>query len=84
MSNFMPQEKILHYPNGAVKERKRLSDGKLEGEYTTYFPSGQIMAQLIFRQGKRSGPAVSYYRSEERRVGKECATLCRSRWSPYH
>jgi hypothetical protein len=26
-------------------------------------------------------PAV---RSEERRVGKECRRLCRSRWSPYH
>ena len=23
-------------------------------------------------------------RSEERRVGKECEDLCRSRWSPYH
>ena len=23
-------------------------------------------------------------RSEERRVGKECVSLCRSRWSPYH
>ena len=23
-------------------------------------------------------------RSEERRVGKECACRCRSRWSPYH
>ena len=23
-------------------------------------------------------------RSEERRVGKECRALCRSRWSPYH
>ena len=23
-------------------------------------------------------------RSEERRVGKECSELCRSRWSPYH
>ena len=23
-------------------------------------------------------------RSEERRVGKECASWCRSRWSPYH
>ena len=23
-------------------------------------------------------------RSEERRVGKECVTTCRSRWSPYH
>ena len=28
-----------------------------------------------------SGPDI---RSEERRVGKECAGLCRSRWSPYH
>ena len=24
------------------------------------------------------------YRSEERRVGKECSEPCRSRWSPYH
>ena len=35
-----------------------------------------------FRQlHARSGPA---FRSEERRVGKECYALCRSRWSPYH
>src|SRR3546814_12611441 len=24
------------------------------------------------------------YRSEERRVGKECVSTCRSRWSPHH
>src|SRR3546814_14337475 len=28
------------------------------------------------------GPAVG--RSEERRVGKECVSTCRSRWSPDH
>ena len=28
--------------------------------------------------------AVFKHRSEERRVGKECSELCRSRWSPYH
>src|SRR3546814_19884982 len=28
------------------------------------------------------GPADG--RSEERRVGKECVSTCRSRWSPYH
>src|SRR3546814_1246088 len=28
----------------------------------------------------KSGPR----RSEERRVGKECVSTCRSRWSPYH
>src|SRR3546814_18582938 len=27
---------------------------------------------------------VSIERSEERRVGKECVSTCRSRWSPYH
>jgi hypothetical protein len=27
---------------------------------------------------------VDCQRSEERRVGKECRRLCRSRWSPYH
>src|SRR3546814_5607955 len=27
---------------------------------------------------------VSGPRSEERRVGKECVSTCRSRWSPYH
>src|SRR3546814_19432852 len=30
------------------------------------------------RRGDRLG------RSEERRVGKECVSTCRSRWSPYH
>ena len=28
--------------------------------------------------------SISFLRSEERRVGKECHTTCRSRWSPYH
>ena len=32
-----------------------------------------IVVERLFRQ-----------RSEERRVGKECRNLCRSRWSPYH
>src|SRR3546814_11849064 len=28
--------------------------------------------------------ATQAARSEERRVGKECVSTCRSRWSPYH
>src|SRR3546814_18551609 len=28
--------------------------------------------------------ALLHLRSEERRVGKECVSTCRSRWSPYH
>src|SRR3546814_5408915 len=30
------------------------------------------------------GASAIVTRSEERRVGKECVSTCRSRWSPYH
>src|SRR3546814_17245266 len=30
------------------------------------------------------GGGLTAGRSEERRVGKECVSTCRSRWSPYH
>src|SRR3546814_15336332 len=44
------------------------------------------------RIAKTSGEAATvgfeqliyFARSEERRVGKECVSTCRSRWSPYH
>src|SRR3546814_20267515 len=34
--------------------------------------------------GEMSGHIFFEDRSEERRVGKECVSTCRSRWSPYH
>ena len=45
--------------------------------------SGQweVLARRPGLGGIEGGRAV---RSEERRVGKECLRLCRSRWSPYH
>src|SRR3546814_1589633 len=39
---------------------------------------------LNARRPKRPRIANSLPRSEERRVGKECVSTCRSRWSPYH
>src|SRR3546814_14128501 len=36
---------------------------------------------LLFRDSQRIVPAS---RSEERRVGKECVSTCRTRWSPAH
>src|SRR3546814_7066103 len=34
--------------------------------------------------GRRRVDRCRDFRSEERRVGKECVSTCRSRWSPYH
>src|SRR3546814_9811955 len=44
--------------------------------------AGQQAAPTIPAVGGPAGTAP--LRSEERRVGKECVSKCRSRWSPYH
>src|SRR3546814_3993198 len=46
----------------------------------------QLAAQLGLPYGFAShfAPQALDMRSEERRVGKECVSTCRSRWSPYH
>ena len=41
---------------------------------------GNDFAHKLIGLGQTIGPAFADFRSEERRVGKEC----RSRWSPYH
>src|SRR3546814_13295312 len=43
-----------------------------------------VDADIVRRDGRKCvgfPPAAS---SEERRVGNECVSMCRSRWSPYH
>src|SRR3546814_7043222 len=37
-----------------------------------------------YRRQGAAYPSQGCHRSEERRVGKECVSTCRSRWSPYH
>src|SRR3546814_2520130 len=48
------------------------------------------IAHVVFDLGAVEGALARQFlpvhigRSEERRVGKECVSTCRSRWSPYH
>src|SRR3546814_3554178 len=45
---------------------------------------GGILTWGLARSGGRSTRKRKGERSEERRVGKECVSTCRSRWSPDH
>src|SRR3546814_4116296 len=62
------------------------------GAHHTYRPIavGDVfdrVAPRLFDDLDRSAGDVDQidaHRSEERRVGKECVSTCRSRWSPYH
>src|SRR3546814_10780404 len=67
---------VAHQPMGLVHIKKlieRSSDAR--SILATMLQQQQaIVDQLVYGTG----------RSEERRVGKECVSTCRSRWSPYH
>ena len=53
-------------------------DGKFTEKIGTYNPNtNPATVDLNFER-------ALHWRSEERRVGKECRIGCRSRWSPYH
>src|SRR3546814_7108134 len=51
---------------------------------------GQVVETMVIEvrhPGRLRYTSMVYHmeeRSEERRVGKECVSTCRSRWSPYH
>src|SRR3546814_1066121 len=57
---------------------------------TDVVKAGQLLVQLdpadatIALEQAKAQLAQAVRRSEERRVGKECVSTCRSRWSPYH
>src|SRR3546814_16395084 len=45
---------------------------------------GVMYTREAIEQAAEVGLDLVEVRSEERRVGKECVSTCRSRWSPYH
>src|SRR3546814_2267889 len=57
------------------------ASGDLRSGSEITFVSTRIIRSSPARAGSCRAPAR---RSEERRVGKECVSTCRSRWSPYH
>ena len=55
----------------------------LGGVFVSHETARALGVRAIFAE-RANGELTLRRRSEERRVGKECSLLCRSRWSPYH
>src|SRR3546814_14657041 len=54
----------------------------IQGKYWVH--TGELLPPWHFSKGLVVATKGYVGRSEERRVGKECVSTCRSRWSPYH
>src|SRR3546814_2397209 len=62
----------------------RISDWSSDVCSSDLRPRIPQMRSRRFAAGPAGSRPVRRPRSEERRVGKECVSTCRSRWSPYH
>src|SRR3546814_14758898 len=85
-------------PDGSDKapiDTPRRAMGDLLGHAVRFGVTGEVMAagegietMLSLRMALPTMPMAAAlsaaHRSEERRVGKECVSTCRSRWSPSH
>src|SRR3546814_11515547 len=60
---------------------------KTVGDHVATWAFDKDCSTLTLANGEgycRAFVSAEEQRSEERRVGKECVSTCRSRWSPYH
>src|SRR3546814_11543739 len=78
--------KPLEVEEGFVTDRGQFDDYI---DWRAEHPSDDIMTDLLNVEfedetGTVRRPAREELRSEERRVGKECVSTCRSRWAPVH
>src|SRR3546814_17525842 len=77
--------------NRRLLDELGLDPGSLAESAQAWETEGRTLSWLI-EQGTTPrvlglfafGDTLKPGRSEERRVGKECVSTCRSRWSPYH
>src|SRR3546814_1488967 len=76
---------MVHMPRGWEAARLR-SDHETKEKGASFRPQSQLVA-VGRRKIRRHPPlenAALHPSSEERRVGNECVSKCRSRWSQYH
>src|SRR3546814_2858247 len=75
----------LHAGSRIDGDRLQRTECLLLGGEDVRFGSLGMFADLGFHPGTHGGRIGRHpCRSEERSVGKECVSTCRSRWSPYH
>src|SRR3546814_14027004 len=75
----------LRHGGRMVQKPAHLRRGEIGIEHQSRPPLDRLLLPRLAQGGAMTGGAAVLPddRSEERRVGKECVSTCRSRWSPY-
>src|SRR3546814_19756189 len=86
-SDLTGNVEVMKVGNREVNGRAYVSNFNFKGsdqQKKVGLLSGGERNRVLLAKMLKEGANVLLLRSEERRVGKECVSTCRSRWSPYH
>ena len=87
LSSDMEQQNQLQWRRDKVQELCSKGYSQREISQTLQVGLATVNRDISYLRNQAKSNIKGYIderRSEERRVGKECASMCRSRWSPYH
>lgn len=51
----------LYYPDGKLRAQIEYADGWLDGKYLTYYNSGELKRNNVFRSGRQNGVQTTYF-----------------------
>src|SRR3546814_686451 len=71
-------------PREEAMKKKRISSPQVPEPPPQTWSNCLVVGNQVFIAGMTCRNGTDVVRSEERRVGKECVSTCRSRWSPDH
>src|SRR3546814_13663368 len=79
-------EELIHRGYHGSEAASLFRDAFGHAQFSPRGDAAQYFATAAQRRHPQAGGGTGHppVRSEERRVGKECVSTCRSRWSPYH
>src|SRR3546814_431019 len=83
-SNLLLRRKAFPYCRFARRRPSFIGEPNPRAFSEGIWPTIEVSIGLGGLTGGRDVDVGVVVRSEERRVGKECVSTCRSRWSPYH
>ena len=83
---LVPETPHILVVEDAMQDARFHDNPLVQGPPHLRFYAGAPLISSVsdYRYGSLCVADTVPHRSEERRVGKECTSWCRSRWSPYH
>src|SRR3546814_17365320 len=84
-AKYLPLQAVLWQRLSDIMRKFLLASARSSlRQYRRSVTTSIMVKEFLRKRARYPASVLTSKSSEERRVGKECVSTCRSRWSPYH